>query len=371
MHIPLVDLQAQYTYLQKEIDQALARVVQKGDFIQGHDVSLFEKEFGQFLGGLSVASCGNGTDALYLALRALEIGPGDEVITTPHTFIATAETISQVGAIPVFVDIDPHTLLIDPKKISAALTAKTKAIIPVHLYGQMCPMDQIMAIAHKFNLKVIEDAAQAHGACWEGKGVGFWGDAATFSFFPGKNLGAYGDAGGVASQNVELIYKIKQIANHGRVEKYEHLVEGINSRLDTLQAAVLRVKLPHLPLWNKARARIAESYCRLLQDLPLQLPSIDPKATMVWHQFVIQVEERDTLRKLIEESGISTGIHYPIPLHLQKAFAYLGYRPGDFPIAEQAAKKILSLPIYPEMTQEQIASVCAALHKACSLLISS
>jgi dTDP-4-amino-4,6-dideoxygalactose transaminase len=306
---------------------------------------------------------GNGTDALYLTLRALGIGPADEVITVAHTFIATAEAISMTGATAVFVDVTDDTMLMDPKLIEPAITPRTKAIVPVHLYGQSCDMDAIMEIARKHDLKVVEDAAQAHGGRWRGQRVGSIGDAATFSFYPGKNLGAFGDAGAVVSQDEALIEQIRMLANHGRLEKYTHKMEGVNSRLDGMQAAILRVKLRYLDEWNEKRRQIADAYREQLTQSAIALPVVHEQAEPVWHLFVIRVAERERLQSLMKQEGIATGIHYPIPLHLQPAFEdrRAGY---SLPATERAAVEVLSLPMYPELKQEQIEAVCNAVSAA-------
>jgi dTDP-4-amino-4,6-dideoxygalactose transaminase len=352
MSIPLIDLKAQYNSIKSEIDVAIETVVRNAAFIGGSEIKGFETEFAAYCEAKACVGVGNGTDALYLALRALEIGSGDEVITVAHTFIATSEAISQVGAKPVFVDVEPDTLLISPDAVESAITPRTKAIIAVHIYGQPCNMDRLMAIAHKHNLKVVEDAAQAHGARWKGRRVGSLGDIACFSFYPGKNLGAYGDGGAVVSNNEALIQRVRMLANHGRLEKYTHEVEGVNSRLDSLQAAILRVKLPHLDQWNSARDKIAKTYMDVLQGSGVSLPVIHAEAESGWHLFVIRVSNRNALQKFLKERGIDTGVHYPIPLHRQQAYQYLGMPPGSLPITEKAATEIVSLPLYAELTDE-------------------
>lgn len=367
MPIPLVDLRAQYLTLRNEIDTAIRKVIDRTAFIGGEEVVRFEEEFAAYCSAGSsapvhCAGCGNGTDALYLALRALGIGPGDEVVTVAHTFIATAEAISLTGARPVLVDVRDSTLLMDPEALEAAITPRTAAVVPVHLYGQPCEMDRIVEIAQKHCIKVVEDAAQAHGARWTGDRVGVAGDAATFSFFPGKNLGAYGDAGGVVSRDAELIRKIRMLANHGRSEKYTHQFEGVNSRLDSLQAAILRVKLAHLDEWNNARRSIADYYLQALRNTPLRLPVILPEAESVWHLFVARSTSRDRLREQLKAKGIATGVHYPLPLHLQPAYDYLEMAPGSLPVTERAALEVFSLPIYPEMTDTQVEEVARAVN---------
>lgn len=368
--IPLVDLKAQHALLHSEIEQAISRVIQNTNFIQGKEVKDFEQAFAAFLGeGVYCSTCGNGTDALILALSALGIGKGDEVITTPHTFIATVEAICFVGAKPVFVDISDETMLLDPQLIEMAITPKTKAILPVHLYGQPCDMEAIMQIARKRNLVVIEDSAQAHGASWKGKKVGTWGDASCFSFFPGKNLGAYGDAGCVTSCNEEIAQKAKMLANHGRVDKYEHLIPGVNSRLDTIQAAVLNVKLKHLDEWTRNRQRLAKRYMDAFQGSEAKVQTIAEEATSVWHLFVLRHPEREQILRALKEKEIYGGIHYPIALHLQPALSYLGYEKGSFPIAEKAADEVFSLPLYPELSFEQQDKIIDAVQEFLSQLV--
>jgi dTDP-4-amino-4,6-dideoxygalactose transaminase len=357
MSIPLIDLKAQYQTIKTEIDGAIERVVSNAGFIGGSEVKEFEKEFAAYCEAKACVGVGNGTDALYITLRALGVGAGDEVITVAHTFIATSEAISQVGAKPVFVDVEPDTLLISPDAVEAAITPQTKAIIAVHIYGQPCDMDRLMAIAEKHNLKVVEDAAQAHGARWHGRRVGSLGHIACFSFYPGKNLGAYGDGGAVVSNDETLIQRVRMLANHGRLEKYTHQIEGVNSRLDSLQAAILRVKLPYLDKWNSARNQFAQVYMQSLQDTGVGLPIIRPEAESGWHLFVIRVKDRDALQQFLKERGIDTGVHYPIPLHRQQAYEYLQVAAGSLPITETAAREIVSLPLYAELTDDMVQQV--------------
>ena len=358
---PLVDLNAQYQSIKKEIDAAMGRVIKNSAFIGGSEVRQFEEEFAAFCGAEACVGVGNGTDALYLTLRALEIGPGDEVITVSHTFVATAEAITLAGARPVFVDISQDTMLMSPDALESAITSRTRAIIPVHLYGQPCDMDRISEIAGRHGLKVIEDAAQAHGARWRGQRVGTLGDVGCFSFYPGKNLGAYGDGGAVVSREPDLVSKIRMLANHGRREKYVHELEGVNSRLDGLQAAILRVKLAHMEAWNAARRAHAAQYMNILAETGIRLPAVKEHAEPVWHLFVIRVLDRDQLRAELAEVGISTGVHYPLPLHRQPAFTYLGMSEGSLPVTEVVASEVLSLPMFPELTQEQIQHLGEAL----------
>lgn len=366
--IPLVDLKAQYAKYQGELDAAVSDVVRSAHFIQGPHCEKFAKDFARFCGGGEVVLCGNGTDALYLALREL-LGPGrpgDEVITVANTFIATAEAVTTAGFRPVFVDINPSTYVMDPSCIEQVITGKTRAIIPVHLFGQMAEMDWIMNIAEDHDLFVIEDAAQAHGASYLGKGPGQWGNAACFSFYPGKNLGAWGDAGGIFTRDSVLAEKMKMRANHGRSEKYIHTFEGVNSRLDEIQAAVLSVKLQYLAEWNELRLKHAKMYSSMFSGEPLVVaPHVDPRCNHVFYVYVIQVPKRDQILASLKKRGIDAGIHYPVPLHRQPAYDYLNVT-TSLPVTEQAAKSILSIPLYPELRDSDIRfiveSVGDALH---------
>jgi dTDP-4-amino-4,6-dideoxygalactose transaminase len=362
-NIPLVGLFDQYQTIKPEIDAAIQNIITKSAFVGGEEVRRFESEFAAYCEAKACVGVGNGTDALYLTLRALGIGPGDEVITVAHTFIATSEAISMTGATPIFIDVVEDTMLMDPALIEKAITPLTKAIVPVHLYGQSCDMDAIMEIARKHGVKVVEDAAQAHGGRWRGQRVGSIGDAATFSFYPGKNLGAFGDAGAVVSQDEALIERIRMLANHGRLEKYTHKMEGVNSRLDGMQAAILRVKLRYLDEWNAKRRQIADAYREQLTDRGITLPTVHENAEPVWHLFVIRVGERERLQSLLKEEGIATGIHYPVPLHEQPA--YEDRRASySLPVTERAAQEVMSLPMYPELSQGQIEAVCNAVTAA-------
>jgi len=354
MKVQLVDLVAQYKSIKAEIDEALQRVVSSGRFILGEEVERFEEEMASYIGTKYAVGCASGTDALQLALMAYGIGPGDEVITTPFTFVATAEVIVLLGAKPVYVDIDPKTYLIDPNRIEAAITDKTRAIIPVHLYGQCADMDAINQIARKHDLKVIEDSAQAIGALYKGRKACAMGDVGCLSFFPAKNLGAYGDGGMVLTNDEDLAAKIKMLRVHGSKGKYNHVLLGVNSRLDAIQAAILRVKLKYIDQWNRARREKAALYTRLLKDTEVITPYTEAYNEHIYHQYSIRVKNRDGLRKYLTEKGIATAIHYPIPLHLQPAFASLGYKKGDFPIAEEVSSQVLSLPMYPELPEEHI-----------------
>ncbi len=362
--IPLVDLKAQYDSIREEIDRAMHEVIERSAFVQGKEVREFEAEFASYCGSTGCVGVGNGTDAIYLTLRALGIGPGDEVITVAHTFIATAEAITLAGADPVFVDVRPDTLLLDADKIAAAITPRTRAVIPVHLYGQPCDMTAIAEIARTHDLRLIEDAAQAHGARWRGRRVGTLGDAACFSFYPGKNLGAYGDGGAVVSNDEDFLCRVRMLANHGRREKYTHEIAGVNSRLDGIQAALLRVKLRYLEEWNAARRRHADEYLNALRGTPLTLPCTHPDAEPVWHLFVVSVPDRECVRQKLKERNIDTGVHYPLPLHLQPAYEGLAASRGALPTTEHAARHVLSLPMYAELTARQRAGVCEALIEA-------
>jgi len=363
MKIPFVDLKAQYLSIESEIDQAIKRVILDSAFIKGKYVLRFEKEFAEYCGTGFCIGVGNGTDALVIAMKALGIGKGDEVITAANSFIATSEAITTAGANVKFVDCDPVTYNIDVSKIEEKVTEKTRAIIPVHLYGQPADMDEINRIAEKHNLYVIEDAAQAHGAEYRGKKVGSLGHIGCFSFYPGKNLGAYGDAGAIVTNDHDLTDRCRMLANHGRLEKYSHVIEGQNSRLDGMQAAILSVKLKHLDSWSMERNRVADYYSKSLPDEVLKLPEKMEDATHVYHLFVVQVEKRDELIKFLSDKGISTGIHYPIPLPFQKAYAHLGHRPSDFPVSERLSHSILSLPVFAELTEEQMGCVVSGIRE--------
>ncbi|MGA9405974.1 MAG: DegT/DnrJ/EryC1/StrS family aminotransferase [Bacteroidota bacterium] len=367
MNIPLVDLKSQYLSIKNEIDGAIQTVLNQTDFIGGNAIKTFEKAFADFSGIRHVVGLANGTDAIHLTLRACGIGNGDEVITAVNSFIATSEAITAAGAKVVFVDNDPLTYTIDVAKIEEKITPKTKAIIPIHLYGQPADMKPIQQIADKHNLIIIEDAAQAHGALYDGMNIGNFGKAAIFSFYPGKNLGAYGDAGAVATNDEKFAEHVRMLANHGRLEKYEHKLEGYNSRLDTLQAAILSVKLRHLDEWVKRRQFHASHFNDLLQGHDnIKVPIVRKNSSHVYHLYVIRVDERENVRNALKEKGIATGIHYPIPLHMQPAYCYLHHRPGDFPVAQRYASQLLSIPLYPELTDTQVEYIAGALIDACN-----
>ncbi len=363
MEIPFVDLRAQYRQIQNEVDPAVLAVMQRGDFILGGAVTEFEKAFAAYCGARYCIGVDSGYSALELIIRAYDIGPGDEVITAANTFIATTLGISNAGATPVLVDCDPETYNIDVNKIEAAITPRTKAIMPVHLYGQPADMDAIRAIARKHNLYVFEDAAQASGARYKGRMAGSLGDAAAFSFYPGKNLGAYGDGGAVTTNDADIAEKIRLLRNIGQKVKYFHEIKGFNNRLDTMQAAVLGVKLPYLNDWNASRRRAAATYADLLVDLPIITPTTADYAEHIFHLYVVRVSDREALMEHLKKAGIATGLHYPIPIHLQPAYAELGYKRGDFPITEAYAETIVSLPIFPELDDEKVAYVANAIHE--------
>ncbi len=361
MKVPFLNLHAQYLEIKEQIHAAFDDILQGAAFIGGKYNDRFEKEFGEAIGAQFCLAASSGTAALHMATWALGLGPGDEVIVPVNTFIATAEAVSLVGAKPVFVDHDPQTYNLDTAKIEAAITPRTKAIIPVHLYGQPADMQVIGEIARPRGLTVIEDACQAHLARFDGTMVGNFGRVAGFSFFPGKNLGAYGDAGAVVTEDRELYEKMRRIKVHGGIERYFHEIVGHNYRMAEFQAAVLSIKLPHLNRWTARRQQVAETYCQLLGDMEqITLPFVLDLAEHVYHLFVIRVPalKRDPLKSYLQENEIGTGLHYPIPLHLQKAYANLGYREGDFPVAERACREIISLPMCPMLTDLQVQYVC-------------
>lgn len=353
VQVPFATVSHMHEQLKEELFQVYQSVMDSNWFIGGASCKSFEENFARYCGTHYGIGCGNGLDALMLSLRAMEIGEGDEVIVPSFTFIATALAVVYAGAKPVFVEVDPETALLNPALIEAAITKKTKAIIAVHLYGQMAPMDAICAIAKKYGLKVLEDAAQSHGAIYQGKRAGAWGDVGCFSFYPGKNLGALGDAGGVVTNDVVLAQRVRAIANYGAEKKYVHDYQGVNSRLDEMQAAFLDVKLKHLESWNEERRTIAARYLREIKHPKITLPVVK-HGTPVWHLFVVRCDDRNGLQAYLEENGIGTNIHYPIPMHEQKAFANFRFTKGDYPIAEKLAATVLSIPMYNGMTKEQI-----------------
>ena len=362
MGVPFFDLKRQYHSIKEELNAALQQVMDSCRFVLGEKVISFEKEFASFCGTDFSVGVANGTDALRLALLACGIGKGDEVITVPNTFIATTEAISQTGAKIVFVDVDPETYNIDVSQIEEKINERTRAMVPVHLFGQPADMDAIMKIAKKYDLKVVEDTCQAHGAEYKDKKAGSIGDAGCFSFYPSKNLGAFGDGGIVVTNDEEVAQKVRMFRDHGQIKKYEHSVEGANSRLDEIQAAILEVKLRMLDEWNRLRRRSASVYDGLLQDVDEVVRPLEAEcAKHVYHLYVIRTHKRDELQEWLTLQGIGTGLHYPVPLHLQEAYEYLGYKEGDFPGAEECAKEILSLPMFPELTGEEIAKVASEI----------
>ncbi len=354
--IPLVDLRAQYETIKEEVDAAISGVLSRTSFILGEEVEAFEREFAAYCGAAHCVGCANGTDALELALRAVGVRPGDEVITVANTFIATAEAITSAGGRPVFVDVRDDTLLMDVSKIEDAITPRTRALLPVHLFGQMVDMDPLLEIARRRGLRVVEDCAQAHGARYRGRRAGSFGDAAAFSFYPGKNLGAYGDAGAVVTNDASIAAWLSKARNHGRASKYEHDFEARNSRMDGLQGAVLRVKLRHLDAWTARRRQLAASYREHFRSAVRMVLESDC-GEAVYHLFVVRLSRRDEALRRLKGSGIDAGIHYPVPLHLQRAYSHLEMPRGMLPVTEHAADQILSLPLYPELATAAVEMV--------------
>lgn len=361
--IPLVDLKRQYQGLKKEIDDAVGKVLTQGNYILGNEVDTFEKSFADYIGTKYCIGVASGTDALLLSLKSLNVGPGDEVITVANTYIATILPIIYLGAKPVLVDIDPQTYQMDTEKLEKAITRKTKAILPVHLYGIPASMDKINLIAKKHNLFVVEDACQAHGASIKGKKCGSFGDIAAFSFYPGKNLGAAGDGGAVVTNDKNLAETINKLRNVGQSEKYKHDLLGYNSRLDTIHATILSVKLQKLDQWNEQRRKVANLYYQLLTGLPIILPpTLNEVLKENFHLYVIRTEKRDELLQYLRNNGIFCGIHYPIPVYLQKSMMRLQYKSGSFPVTEKYAKEILSLPMFPELSEKEVQNICLLIH---------
>jgi dTDP-4-amino-4,6-dideoxygalactose transaminase len=364
MIVPFVDLKAQYASIRAEVEAAIARVFENASFILGREVEAFEAAFGEYVGARFCVGVNSGTAAIQLAVTACGLGAGDEVIVPANTFFATAEGVSTAGATPVFVDADPVSYNIDVTKIEAALTERTRAIMPVHLYGQAADLDPIFEIAERRRLIVIEDAAQAHGSLYKGRPVGGLGRAGCFSFYPGKNLGAYGEGGAVVTNDAEVARRVRLLRDHGSERKYHHDIIGYNFRLEGIQGAVLNVKLRHLDRWNQLRRDHAARYGELLRGTDLTLPREMPYARHVYHLYVVQSDARDDLQQALTESGVQTGIHYPIPIHLQPAYASLNYGRGDFPEAERQARRVLSIPMFPELTEEQLLRVGEAIEKS-------
>jgi len=384
MNIPLIDLKAQYKSIAEDLDRVTKEVLSSASYIMGKNVTEFEKEFAEYIGVKHAISVGNGTDALVIALKSLGIGNGDEVITTPFTFFATAETISAVGAIPVFVDVEKDTFDIDPTKIEEKITSKTKAILPVHIFGQSAKMDEINEIAKKHNLKVIEDACQAVGSKYKGRNIGTLADVACFSFFPTKNLGCAGDGGMIVTSDDNIATIARALRTHGSGEngqkaynllnnvteevktadnaddtvynplKYYNYLIGFNTRLDAIQGAILSIKLPHLDEWNEKRRQIAKIYDENLKDTDLVTPVIKDENEPVYHMYILQSEDREAILSKLKERGVATGVYYPVPLHLQKVYKHLGYKEGDMPVAEYLSHRTFAIPVYPELTEDQI-----------------
>lgn len=361
--IPFLDLKAQHAAIRHELNEAIDRVFESSQFVLGREVEQFEQEFARYCGVRHAAGVNTGTSALHLAMLAAGIGPGDEVITVPFTFVATVAAVRYTGATPVLVDVDPQTLTMDVDRIEAAITPKTRAILPVHLYGQMAEMDRIMAIARRHGLLVIEDACQAHGAEYHGRRAGSIGDLGCFSFYPGKNLGACGEGGMVVTSNEEYVRRVKMLRDWGQAKKYLHELKGFNFRLEGLQGALLRVKLRHLESWTDARRVRGARYAGALADADVIAPADVPNTRHVFHVYAVRCADRPSLQQALEHEGIHTNIHYPIPVHLQPAHADLGYHEGDFPVSESAARQVLSLPMYPELPLEAVDRVADAVRR--------
>jgi len=355
--VPYLDLKAQIKPLRAEIDAAIAKTIDNCSFCLGPDVAQFEKDFAKYCGAEHCVAFNSGTSAEHVGLMLLGVGQGDEVITTPYTFVATSWAISYVGAKPVFVDVDDATMNLDPKLIEKAITPRTKAVLPVHLYGLPFDVDGIREVCKKHKLPLLEDACQAHGAKFKGKTVGGLGEVSCFSFYPGKNLGAFGEGGALVTNNAEFAKRARSLREHGSTVRYYHDEVGFNYRMEGIQGAVLGIKLKHLPAWTHERQRVAKRYSELLKDTPLQLPVQPTYAESVWHLYVVRHPRRDELKAHLEANGVGCALHYPLPLHLQKCYASLGHKAGDFPNAEKSAAQCLSLPIYPELTEAQIQRV--------------
>ena len=360
--IPYFDLPAQIRAIRPELDQAIAKTLDHCSFCLGPDTAQFEKDFARYVGTEHAVAFNSGTSALHVAMLLLNVGPGDEVITTPYTFVATSWAISYAGAKPVYVDVDDQTMDLDPGLLERAITPRTKAILPVHLYGHPFDLDPILAIGRKHGVPVVEDAAQAHGATYKGKMAGTFGEMSCFSFYPGKNLGACGEGGALLTNSAAHAKRARALREHGSTVRYYHDEVGYNYRMEGIQGAVLGVKLKHLARWTGERRRVALRYQELLKDTPLQLPLEAEHSVSAWHLFVVRHPRREELKKHLEQNGVGCALHYPLPLHLQKCYASLGHRAGDFPVAEKAARECLSLPIYPELTEAQIQRVSEVVH---------
>jgi dTDP-4-amino-4,6-dideoxygalactose transaminase len=365
MKIPFVDLKSLHSEIKDDLREVFDRVLDNSTFVLGPEVQRFEQEFAAYCGTEHCVAVNTGTAAIHLALAALSIGPGDEVITVPHTFIATAEAITAVGAKPVFIDINPVSFTMEPALLEAAITGKTRAIIPVDLYGQVVDMDPILEIANRHGIPVIEDACQAHGAEYRGRKAGAFGVAGCFSFYPGKNLGACGEGGAVTTNDANLAQRIRLWRDHGSSKRYEHIFPGLNMRMEGIQGGILSVKLKHLDRWNDQRRQAATAYGKALADTGIEVPSEMDYGRHVYHLYVIQSDNRDALREQLSDAGIESGLHYPIPLHLQEAYRFLGYKQGDFPVTERVKSRILSLPMYPGIDPKAVERVASELRESC------
>jgi dTDP-4-amino-4,6-dideoxygalactose transaminase len=362
--IPVLDLRAQYNTLRDEVHAALREVADSTCYVLGPKVTEFERGFAEYVGSKHCIAVNSGTSALHLALIAAGVGTGDEVITVPMTFVATSWAISYVGATPVFVDVDPVSYTMDPAEVEKHITPRTKALLPVHLYGQPADMSALMAISEKYGIPLIEDAAQAHGAKYDGRGIGTFGKCGCFSFYPGKNLGAYGEGGAVVTDDDDVATRIKALRDHAQSTRYYHDEIGYNYRMDAFQGAVLNIKLKYIEGWTQSRRFLGARYNELLEGLPIQLPAESPERRHVWHLYVVMHPDRDAIRKDLEAAGVMTGLHYPVPVHMQKAYSNLGYNEGDFPISERIARECITLPLYPEMTSTDQDVVIEALRSA-------
>lgn len=364
MKVPFVDLKKLHQPIEKELREVFDRVLQQSSFILGPEIKEFEQSFAAYVGAKECITVSSGTTALQLVLEGLGVGRGDEIITVPNTFIATAEAASAIGARPVFVDVDPVSYNMDPSLVERAIGPKTKVLMPVHLYGQSADLGPLMEIAKRHNLALVEDACQAHGTLYKDKKVGAIGNAGCFSFYPGKNLGALGEGGAITTNDPELAQKVRMLRDHGSVKKYEHSVTGYNYRLEGLQGGLLSVKLKHLDTWNENRRKIAKRYSELLSGKGLVLPAEVPYSKHVYHLYVVQADDREFLRERLAAANVESGLHYPVPLHLQQAYAALGHKRGDFPVSERLAGRILSLPMFPDMTDEQVERVASVVLEA-------
>jgi dTDP-4-amino-4,6-dideoxygalactose transaminase len=369
VQVPYLDLKAQYRSIKAEIDAAVSGVLESCQFVLGHEVANFEQEFAAYCGASECIGLNSGTSALHLALLAAGVGPGDEVITVPFTFVASVAAVLYAGARPVLVDIDPRSFTMDPAAIESAITPRTKVILPVHLYGQTANMDPILEIARRHNLIVIEDAAQAHGAKYKGRPTGSIGDIGCFSFYPAKNLGAYGEGGAVTTNNPNYAKQIRRLRDWGQEGKYRHVLRGFNYRMEGFQGAILRVKLRHLEKWTERRRAIAQTYNQLLSDMNVETPAEMPWARHVYHVYSVRSKERDALQAALLAEGIQTAVHYALPAHLQPAYADLGYSKGDLPESEKAAEEVLALPVYPELTDAQVRLVAQAIESVSGRLV--